>query len=124
MNTRTDDQRFLIVTRNVVVAEDLKEILQEMAASEVDTRMSIDEGWNGTYRLAFFDVPVERLFEDSRVCAMRRAGARVVVLDGMLDRERVEEKGVSILPQPFRSADVVALLTRLGFGPAAPTTAA
>lgn len=115
MDTRVKKRRFLIVTKNVVVAEDLKDILKEIPECRIDTCLSLGDGWDDDYGLAFFDVPVETLMKDKRVRKMHRSGANVVVMDGGLSDSSADCGRLSVLAQPFRSTDVVSLLHRLGF---------
>lgn len=114
MHLEAARRRSLIVTQHVVVAEDLREILLERLGSIVDTRYSLRSDWATGYALAFFGFPLREVLDDARITSMRAAGTKIVVLNGHLADTNPLAGQVSILEQPFRSADVVDLLVRLG----------
>lgn len=107
-------RKFLIVTPNVLVAEDLRETLSELGETGVDVRASLAQTWQGGYTAAFLDAPVESLVADPRIRDMHRAGTCMVLLDRRIPEGAGAAVGLHVLPYPFRSSDVVALLTRLG----------
>ncbi|MDU8944645.1 hypothetical protein [Ovoidimarina sediminis] len=107
-------RNFLIVTPNVVVAEDLKEILAEFGGGVVEVFASMASTWKGTYDAAFFAIPVGDLLHERRIRDMHDAGTRVVVLDGGLPESAYYGTGLFTLPHPFRTEDVIAVLEKIG----------
>jgi hypothetical protein len=105
--------RALIVTSNIVIAEDLTDILRDHRGATVDARTSLQDDWGADYELAVFDTPLDQLMGDRRLGDLAKAGTRLIVLEGFSGAARAAE-GLSVLAQPFRTADVVALLESLG----------
>ncbi len=107
-------RKFLVITPNVVVAEDLREILTDIGDCMVEVFTSMADTWSHRYDVAFFAIPVGDLLSDRRVREMHDAGTRVIVLDGGLPESAYEGTGLFALAQPFRTEDVLALLEKLG----------
>jgi hypothetical protein len=106
--------RFLIVTGNIVVGEDLREMLSGLPGATIDIRRTLCEDWPGDYRLAFLGFSKDALTESPSVQRLRDEGTKVVVLDGLLSEHADERDDFAFLPQPFRTADVSELLQSLG----------
>ena len=106
--------RFLIVTGNVVVGEDLKEMLSGLPGAKIDIRRTLSEDWPGDYRLAFLGFPKDALTENPSIQRLRNSGTKLVVLDGLLSDHAGECRDFAFLPQPFRTTDVSELLQSLG----------
>lgn len=108
-------RRFLIVVKNPVVAEDLREFLSSSVPnSTIDVRSRLADKWGDRYSVAFFAVNLEELLNDSRTAPMQVEGTRLIVLDGRIDSAAYEGTGVRALDLPFRSEDLYALLAELG----------
>lgn len=106
--------RFLVVTPNIVVGEDLRETLLEYAGTEVDVRTSLADDWSHDYRLAIFGVSVDRLLNDPRVRTMHKSGVQIVVLNGHFPKSALSGTGILALSQPFVTSDVEELLRDAG----------
>ena len=106
-------RKFLVITPNVVVAEDLREILTDFGDCIVEVFSSMADTWTHRYDVAFFAIPVAELLSDRRVRQMHDAGTRVIVLDGGLPESVYDGTGIFALAQPFRTEDVLALLEKL-----------
>ena len=111
---RPSRRRFLIVTRHVIVAEDLREALGGTRGNIVDMNREFKEHWAGPYDAAFFSVPLAVLLEDPRVIDLRRQGTKVVSIDGDVPDSEYEGTGIIPLPQPFSSLDVDRVIIQLG----------
>ena len=114
MDVSAASRRFLVVTTNFVVAEDLKEILESFADSAVDACSSVDEMRDVGYDLAILDGSLNALQEDRRIDTMRSKGTKFIILGGALSEIDNARSGFTMLAQPFRTGDVLALLDRLG----------
>jgi len=121
-NRRPDPLKFLVVTKNVVMGEDLRDLLCSAGPPcEVDVIADPGAAWREGYRAAFFDAPRDWLTDEARVQAMSDRGTAIVLLDGQMAGADEAPGGIERLVQPFRSEDVLALLGRLGLrggGPA------
>lgn len=107
----TSDKRFLVVASNAIVAEDIRDFLSGIPESTVDVRHSMASDWGNQYSVAFFDVCMEELLKDKRVISLRRRGTKLVAMFD--DRAKATIRiGIESLPQPFRSADIAAVLER------------
>ncbi len=114
MNLPEAVSRFLVVTPNVIVGEDLKETLSEHARAIVDVYRSLDDRWAENYALALFDTSPVKLLSEPKVKKMHEAGTQVVLLDGGLSDHGLEGTGILALSQPFATEDIIALLRQLG----------
>lgn len=109
-------RRFLIVTGNYVMAEDLKEILSCFGPTRIDVVTALEDPWPDACSIAFFGKSLDELIDDRRVQDLQRAGTHVVVLNGHSPDANADFEGTGfhLLDQPFRSEDVLSLLARLG----------
>lgn len=109
-----DRRRYLVVTGNAVVAEDLRELLGGERQDDVQVFTSLQPSWSGGYAAAFFDVPLSQLTQNAAVQALSAAGTAVVVLNAFLPEAQFQGTGFQTLVQPFRTEDVINLLAKLG----------
>ena len=110
-------RRFLVVTPNIVVGEDLREAMSSYAGADVDVVASLDLAAGEPYDVAVFGLRIDEVLHDCRVRALRNAGTRIVVLGGSLPSSALDGTGVTLLPQPFLTEDVENLLDRLSEDP-------
>ena len=106
-------RRFLVVTPNIVVGEDLKEALSAYADAEVELVTSMDVAVAEPYELAIFGLPLDHILHDRRVRRMNKAGTRIVILNGHFPKSRLNGTGVLVLSQPFATEDVEALFRQI-----------
>ena len=108
-------QSILIVTKNVIVGEDLREIIEGLLeGSLVNIYRSLDDTWPTGHDVAIFGLPISTLLEDSRISEMQRSGTHIVVLNGHIPQETLQHSDIQVLSQPFRTEDVAGLLNDLG----------
>ena len=107
--------RFLVVTPNVLVGEDLYDILGLITGGTVDLRSSMEDHWGISYDAAFFGFPIETLMADMRVAAMLGVGTRLVIINGETQDAYGGDARLRVLAQPFRSEDVERLLSQMGY---------
>ena len=107
-------RRFLVVTRHVIVAEDLREALGCTRGNIIDVNREFQEQWTGPYDAAFFSVPLEDLLRDERVIDLRRQGTQIVSIDGDVPDSEYEGTGIIPLSQPFSSLDVDRVIIQMG----------
>lgn len=106
--------RFLVVTRQRIVAEDLRQMLLAWGASGVDVASGLSDAWDENYAAGFFAVPLPDLLGDGRVRNLHRSGTRIVVVNGHEPESAYNGTGLSVLEQPFRTQDVRSVLRRIG----------
>lgn len=114
MSTQAASRRFIVVTRNFVVAEDLKELLGSFTGSTIDSYSSVEDMWSNGYELAIIEAPVDTLLGDRRIDEMRKKGTKFIVLSDESPKPDETWNGMALISQPFRSGDVMAALDRLG----------
>ena len=114
MGAGAASRRIIVVTKNFVAAEDLKEILGSFVDSTVDSHSSVKEMRSDGYDLAIIGAAVETLLGDGRIHEMRRRGTKFTVLRNVSPDSDGTWAGMALLSQPVRSGDVAAALERLG----------
>ena len=107
-------RRFLTVTKNAVMGEDLRELLMSTGDAEADTHLDMSDEWGAGYAVAFFDTPPGAMVDDQRVRALSNAGTAIVVLAGNPPNGPEYDVPFQWLAQPFRTDDVIDLLRRIG----------
>ena len=114
MTLASKSLRFLIVTGEAIVAEDLKDVLSRVQGAEIDVRSSFDDEWTGVYGLAIIAGKLDRLLTDRRVRDMHRDGTKLVFLNAEIPAHHFQGTGIRPLPQPFSTSDVIDVLNTLG----------
>lgn len=114
MDTRNKPVRFLVVTPNVVVGEDLKEALIEYSEADVELRTDFNAEWGIGYQLAIFGVRLATLLGDHRVRNLQSEGAQIIVLNGEFPKSVLGGTGILPLSQPFSTEDIKSLLHQIG----------
>ena len=112
--TRIPRRKFLVVTENVVVGEDLSELLALEFSATTDLRSHLRDAWGHGYAAAFFDIKPALLAEETRVRAMADEGTSIIVFDGEPGTVWFGDLQLIQLAQPFRSEDVIRLLRSIG----------
>ncbi len=110
MDNAVSGRRFLVVTPNVVVGEDLREVMMTYGGTEVDFFTSLDSIWQNSYDLAIFGLSIEELLVDQRVRDLRSSGTKIVILNGHFPVSALEGTFIEVLSQPFTTEDVEALI--------------
>lgn len=113
MDKVLENRRFLVVTPNIVVGEDLKEALLTFRDAEVDLVPALDTVEDKPYGIAIFGLPLDVVLQNRSVRALHNAGTQIVILNGHFPAETLEGTGIVTLSQPFSTEDVEALLHRL-----------
>lgn len=110
MDLAVNLRRILVVTKNVVVGEDLREALSTYLNAEVTLAKDMSEIGASAFEVAIFGMPLDAALGDRRVRALHDAGTRIVLLNGHVAPEVLKGTGVTILPQPFTTEDVHRLM--------------
>ena len=104
----------LLFTKNAVEAEDLSDMLhvlrgwQVVRCRDILTVTEVAEAVASSLVLAFLSAPLADLHSSGILEVLRKAGARIVVLD--LDAAAAKALGVFALERPFVDGQVQALL--------------
>ncbi|MEL6284803.1 MAG: hypothetical protein AAFQ18_01210 [Pseudomonadota bacterium] len=113
MDKVLNKRRYLVVTPNIVVGEDLKEALLTYRDADVELVSTLDKMVAKSYEIAIFGLPLDVVLHDRAVRALHNAGTQVVILNGHFPAKTLEGTGVVALSQPFSSEDVEALVQRV-----------
>ncbi|MGR3512050.1 MAG: hypothetical protein ACU0GG_04750 [Paracoccaceae bacterium] len=105
--------RFLIVTKHVVVREDLREMLQGTAGHQVDVVGRLGDVQAAPYDAVFLSAGADELISDPSVRDLIASGAKIVVMTGADRAGVVSAAGFTPLVQPFTTDDVLRVMRSL-----------
>ncbi|MEX3016146.1 hypothetical protein [Gymnodinialimonas hymeniacidonis] len=107
------DAPCIIVHSNVLVAEDLRDILMNAGAQDVVVYSDFAAIKEDVAALVIASGGLERTLRAERFDAWGRNGTPVVLLDVGQRSEDAAKFGLHVLEEPFRTEDVIELLTDL-----------
>jgi len=104
----------VIVHKNPVVTEDLRELLTTCGATNIVILQDLNEAAGQGARLAIVEGDYDSVLRDPAVAGWIASGTPVLVLNDHL--KQVEPKtDVHSIVQPFRSEDVTDILKKIAF---------
>ncbi len=103
----------IIIHSNVLVAEDLRDILMNSGAQDVVVYSDFAEIMEDTAALVIASGGLERTLSAPQFDAWVRTGTPVILLEDEHRSDDAAKFGFHLLNEPFRTEDVVALLTDL-----------
>jgi hypothetical protein len=117
---RPDGRRFLVVSDQIIVGEDLRDLLHHGGWGDADVLASLDAPWDGPYCAAFLDAPLESVVDHHRIQRLRRGGTVLVVFDDRVNRNPRADPAIRLLSKPFCTRDILQALNGLGVTADAP----
>lgn len=114
MDKRNEAIRFLVVTPNVVVGEDLREAFAEYGGADVKVHATLNAAWGVGYQLAVFGGALDAILSNRRIRSLHDSGTQIVVLNGDFPKSLLSGTGVLPLSQPFDTDDIRTLLQQAG----------
>lgn len=110
----TRRRHYLVYHSNPLVSEDLRETLEATGACVVEVLSSLAGAVRRCYDLAFVEVAPDQLEAKPEWSWLMETSKGIVALtSGLNDTGPVPGK-IVLMPQPFRSDDVLDILTRAG----------
>ncbi|GAB5448009.1 hypothetical protein [Gymnodinialimonas sp.] len=103
----------IIIHSNVLVAEDLRDILMNAGAQNVVVYTDFADVTEDRATVVFASGGLERTLSAPQFDAWALNGTPVVLLDDGHRSEAASQHGLHLLNEPFRTEDVIALLTDL-----------
>ena len=107
-------RHYLIFHKNVLVSEDLRDTLEATGARSVDVMLTPTVVTGKRYDLGFLDITPDDLESNGKLRAITQCCRRIVIISTRLVEPTDWRDGIILLPQPFRSDDIVKVLQQAG----------